>query len=162
MIENNNTSVTVNNETINTIPTENVNVKAKKSLPKIIPIIIGIIAVVFIINLFGGSSIENIAIGCAKTVISDQLKAPSSAIWHDCKIIDKDSYGRYLVYINVEATNSFGGYVTNEYLVVVKDVKKSGEFSYNPNFAVQSVNSSTYDLVVDVTKELNSWNEPTR
>ena len=138
------------------------NTKTKKSLPKLAYIIIAVIIIGFSLNLFGGKSIENIAIGCAKTVISDQLKAPSSAIWHDCKIIDKDSYGRYLVYINVEATNSFGGYVTNEYLVVVKDVKKSGEFSYNPNFAVQSVNSSTYDLVVDVTKELNSWNEPTR
>ncbi len=159
MIENNNTSAAVNNETINTIPTENVNVKAKKSLPKIIPIIIGIIAVVFIINLFGGNSTENIAIGCAKTVISEQLKAPSSAIWHDCKIIDKDSHGRYLVYVNVEATNSFGGYVTNEYLVVVCNVKKDGNFSYNPNFAVQSVTSSTYDLVVDVIKNLNNWNE---
>ncbi len=138
------------------------NTKTKKSLPKLAYIIIAVIIIGFSLNLFGGKSIENIAIGCAKTVVSNQLKSPSSAIWHDCKIIDKDSYGRYLVYINVEATNSFGGYVTNEYLVVVKDVKKNGEFSYNPNFAVQSVTSSTYDLVVDATKKLNSWNEPIR
>lgn len=134
------------------------NAKGKKTLPNW-AYIIGVVIVIIAVNFFGGQSINDVAVGCAKTVVSEQLKAPSSAIWHDCKVVDKDSYGKYLVYINVEATNSFGGYITNEYLVVVKDVKRSGKFSYNPNFAVQSVTSSTYDLVEDVTKRLNNWNE---
>ncbi len=135
----------------------NSNVKTK-SVPKLVYIIIGIVLVIIVVNIFGRQSIDNVAIGCAKTVVSEQLKSPSSAIWHDSKIMDKDSYGRYLVYLEVEATNSFGGYITNEYLVVIYNVKKDGHFNYN-NFAVQSVTSSTYDIVEGVIKDLNNWNE---
>lgn len=138
--------------------------KKKKPLPTWACIVIGAIFVLIFANpfsgkSFGGNSMDDVVISCAKTLISQQLKSPSSAIWDDAKIIDKDSYGKYLVYLKVEATNSFGGYITNEYLVVVADVKKDGHFNYNTNFAVQSVDSSTYNLVVDVIKELNSWNK---
>lgn len=142
----------------------NSKVKAKKPLPTWACIVIGAIFVIIFFNpfsgkSFGGNSMDDIVISCAKTVISQQLKSPSSAIWHNEKIVDKDSYGKYLIYLKVEATNSFGGYITNEYLVVVANVQKDGHFDYNTNFAVQSVTASTYDIVVDVIKELNSWNK---
>lgn len=162
-MEDNYTATTVENAVTDTPQgTANGNTKAKKPLTKIIDIVIVIIAVVTLVNVFGGNifkSKNDIAIGCAKTLISQQLKAPSSAKWHNCKVIDKDSYGKYLVYIKVEATNSFGGYVTNEYLVVVKDIQRNGEFRYNTSFAVQSVEPEFYDSVLEATKTLNGWNE---
>ena len=157
-MDENNTYTAVNTETANTAQ------KNKKILSaKTKNIITFVIVAVILISSFSGGSIfkskNDIAVGCAKTLISQQLKAPSSAKWHDCKVIDKDSYGKYLVYIKVEATNSFGGYVTNEYLVVVKDIQRNGEFRYNTSFAIQSVEPEFYDSVLEATKTLNGWNE---
>lgn len=157
-MDKNNTYTAVNTETANTAQ------KNKKILSaKTKNIITFVIVAVILISFFSGGSIfrskNDIAVGCAKTLISQQLKAPSSAKWHDCKVIDKDSYGKYLVYIKVEATNSFGGYVTNEYLVVIKDIQRNGEFRYNTSFAIQSVEPEFYDSVLEATKTLNGWNE---
>ena len=45
----------------------------------------------------------------AQQVIYDILKAPSSAIWNKAECLEYDENGKYLVYVDVEASNSFGG-----------------------------------------------------
>lgn len=74
----------------------------------------------------------NTIIGCAKTLISNNLKSPSTAIWGKTEKVDEDNYGRCLVYVSVEAQNGFGGYVKSDYFVVLQYVESDGKFTYKP------------------------------
>jgi len=73
-------------------------------------------------------TIEN----CAKTLIHNSLRSPSTAIWGKCEKVDEDNYGRCLVYVSVEAQNGFGAYTKSDYLVVLQYVQSNGEFTYKP------------------------------
>lgn len=111
-------------------------------------------------------------IGCAKTLISNQLKAPSTAIWGESEKVDEDNYGRCLVYVSVEAQNSFGGLVKSDYLVVLQDVSISGEFTYLPYvsiYTIETFSASPYSYVeeykngniypvVQTFLDNNNWN----
>lgn len=91
-------------------------------------------------------------IGCAKTLISNHLKAPSTAVWGKSEKVDEDNYGRCLVYISVEAQNSFGGLVKSDYLVVLQDVSTDGEFTYLPYtsiYTIETLVSAPYSYVED-------------
>ncbi len=91
-------------------------------------------------------------IGCAQTLISNQLKAPSTAIWGKSEKVDEDNYGRCLVYISVEAQNSFGGLVKSDYLVILQDVSTNGKFTYLPYVSIYTIEtfvSSPYSYIED-------------
>lgn len=91
-------------------------------------------------------------IGCAQTLISNQLKAPSTAIWGKSEKVDEDNYGRCLVYISVEAQNSFGGLVKSDYLVILQDVSIDGKFTYLPYVSIYTIEtfvSSPYSYIED-------------
>ncbi len=91
-------------------------------------------------------------IGCAKTLISNQLKAPSTAIWGKSEKLDEDNYGRCLVYISVEAQNSYGGLVKSDYLVILQDVSTDGKFTYLPyvsTYTIETFVSSPYSYIED-------------
>lgn len=91
-------------------------------------------------------------IGCAQTLISNRLKAPSTAIWGKSEKVDEDNYGRCLVYVSVEAQNSYGGLVKSDYLVVLQEVESDGEFTYLPYnsiYTITTFTSSPYKYVED-------------
>ena len=91
-------------------------------------------------------------IGCAQTLISNQLKAPSTAIWGKSEKVDEDNYGRCLVYISVEAQNSFGGLVKSDYLVILQDVSIDGKFTYLPYVSIYTIEtfaSTPYSYIED-------------
>ena len=91
-------------------------------------------------------------IGCAQTIISNQLKAPSTAIWGKSEKVDEDNYGRCLVYISVEAQNSFGGLVKSDYLVILQDVSIDGKFTYLPYVSIYTIEtfaSTPYSYIED-------------
>ncbi len=72
-------------------------------------------------------------VDAAKTLISSNLKSSSTAVWgSNCQVLDEDEYGRYLVYISVEAQNGFGAYIKSAYMVVLQTVDKGGDFTYKP------------------------------
>lgn len=72
-------------------------------------------------------------VNAAKTLISSNLKSSSTARWGtNCQVLDEDEYGRYLVYISVEAQNGFGAYIKSAYMVVLQTVDKGGDFTYKP------------------------------
>lgn len=107
----------------------------------------------------GGPSDQTI-FNCAQTVINMELKSPSSASYSNDKILDHDSYGRYIVYANVDAQNSFGAYLRGSYVALVWNVQSNGKFTYNPLISAVSLDSMTQDTAVQLLKEENDWGKP--
>lgn len=92
----------------------------------------------------------------AKQLISYTLKSPSTAKWGNyCQVVDEDNYGRYLVYISVEAQNGFGAYIQSAYMVVLQSVDKYGKFSYNYNYYIKSSSVSEFFDPVESYKNGN-------
>lgn len=160
-----------------------------KSLPmswKVIVLLVGILAIMVVIGLIvdssnsskklltsnnGNNSLvskgpsDKVIIQCAQSEVSKLLKSSSTARWGTAKILDKDNYNRYLVYVPLEATNSFGAYSKSEFMVIIRDVTPSGEY-YANYFSTQEVTgfaSSVNNYQSDDwsgIKEKNHWNEP--
>ena len=94
-------------------------------------------------------------ITAAKSLLSEKLKNPSTAIYNVEKVVETDDYGRGIVYLDVSAQNSFGGYVRSKYYICIKGISSTGShYSYNPIF--YSV-ENTY--LLDSLKEFNDWNK---
>lgn len=95
-------------------------------------------------------------VGCAKTLISEGLKSSTTARWEkDCQVVDGDDYGRYLVYISVEAQNGFGAYVKSAYFVILQSVNKWGEFTYKYINSIEASQISGYYNPIESYKEGN-------
>lgn len=96
-------------------------------------------------------------VSCAKTLISNNLKSPATAIWGKSEKVDEDNYGRCLVYVSVEAQNGFGGYIKSDYFVILQYVKSNGEFTYSPYSCMYELTTygatSTYDYYVSTYKD---------
>lgn len=128
-----------------------------------IAIIIGVIILVCSLIFSGETASDDDYISAAKTVISKQLKAPSTAIYSDEKIEAQDDYGRTIVSLTVESQNSFGGYVTNSCYVLIESYDTDEDtFIYN---AVTGVYLSEFgdryaDTYIDKLKESTDWNKP--
>lgn len=117
-----------------------------------------IILIVIVLALFGscGTSKSEV-ISAARSIVSDNLKAPSTATFSNETIVDEDNYGRYCVYLSVDAQNSFGSYIRNNYYVVLRI---DGDMYYwSQYFAVHSVDSqNSYDE--EFIKNINNWGNP--
>lgn len=137
----------------------------KKKYPAklVIGAIIAVIVIIVIACSVGGTASDDDYISAAKTVISKQLKAPSTAIYSDEKIEAQDDYGRTIVSLTVESQNSFGGYVTNTCYVLIESYDTDEDtFTYN---AVTGVYLSEFgdnfaDTYIDKLKESTEWDEP--
>lgn len=103
---------------------------------------------------------DSVVIDCAKSAVSKTLKSSSTARWGTARIIDRDSYGKYLVYVPLEATNSFGGYGKVSMLAIVYDVTSDGHYKTNTYYGTQDITGS--EKFVDTMdwsyiKEHNNW-----
>jgi hypothetical protein len=129
--------------------------------------VIIIIAIIFTIQTlsgFFGTSKEDLAINAAKTEVSKYLKSPSGTRWMEEEILDKDKYGRYLVYLSFESTNSFGAYVKNSVVVLIGDVSKEtyrrySDFTYT-DITGKEVLAYDYDPYnFEILMKYNNWDE---
>lgn len=94
-------------------------------------------------------------IGAAKQLIDNNLKSSSTAIWGKCEKVDEDNYGRCLVYVSLEAQNSFGAYSKLNYFVVLQYVDYDGKFTYKPysyRYELTTFGSPIYDYYVTTYK----------
>ncbi len=74
---------------------------------------------------------EASAYSCAETVIRELAKNPDSVRVLDRKIVDSDKYLRYIVKLEVSAMNSMGGYVTDDYYIMLRvNPSLDGTFTY--------------------------------
>ncbi len=93
----------------------------------------------------------------AKQIISNELKSPSSARWNEVSYMENDEYGQYVVYVDVEATNSFGAYIRNRFFVIVGNLnllKKTFTYKVCPYIECMGKND-TFNL--DILKNINAY-----
>lgn len=126
-------------------------------------IILFIISLVIIWSLFFRTDMDSAYISCAKTIIYKQLKSPATARWSNEKVLEKDDYGRAIVYLTVDAQNGFGAYIRENYVVVILSYdRRTGEFTYN-KASVQQITDSDENLdsfIIDFAKKYTNWNQP--
>lgn len=95
-------------------------------------------------------------IASAKTLIDKMLKNPSTAQYNSAEVVEKDSYGRAIVHVDVSAQNSFGGWVRSDYYVCIKGVNSDGQFTFNPTFYYIDEYSS---VLYESLKSINDFDE---
>ena len=142
------------------------DVKAFKNLSKrkrVIVTLCGIVVALFIITRFiGNEPKEEYVVNAARNVVDKQLIAPATAIYSGEEILEKDDYGRYLVYLNVDAENGYGAKVRSEWCVIVFSVTKD-DFHYNNQASYVNSYSGTdvkSELAISTLKEFNDWDKP--
>lgn len=144
---------------------ENTTVQTEPQAPqrkglnwKIIPTIITIIGCIYIVFtvLGSGSSKDDLYINAAKDLMYNTLKNPYSATLHDSYVIEKDDYGRAIVYLDFTAENSFGGMVRSEYYVCIHEAKSDGTYRHNGSLSYCEAN----DISLKYLKEINGFGEP--
>lgn len=74
---------------------------------------------------------DEIYIRSAKNIINSELKNPSSATYNNAYVHEKDDYGRAIVFLDVSAQNSLGGYNRNHYYVCIQSINNDNSFTYN-------------------------------
>lgn len=74
---------------------------------------------------------ESSAFSCAATAIRNMLKNPSTMKILDQEIIANDNYLRYVVKMEVTAQNNMGGYVTDDWYIMLRiNPALDGRFEY--------------------------------
>jgi hypothetical protein len=98
--------------------------------------IIGFIAL-YVLWFFTWNSKDSHAISCAKSMVEEYLKAPTTASFFKTEVVgNKENF--YVVYVVVDAENSFGAKVRGSYLAAMKIEfhgleRLYGSCSYNYN-----------------------------
>lgn len=118
---------------------------------------------------------DSVVIACAQTEVGRILKSSATVQWGTAIVLDKDDFGRYLVYVPLEAQNSYGGYKKYYFMVIVSDVEEDGHYksySYSsrleiPNFLNASIPSTVTNYqngevakIVEDFQANNDWNAP--
>ncbi len=108
------------------------------------------------------SSIDELVISLAKSVVLNNLKAPGSARFLASEILDKDNYGRYFVKLQVDAQNSFGALIRKTFYVVLQSIDTENRTcTYNPLFGVNEIDSSNNYYYSEANiKKSNDWDTP--
>lgn len=137
--------------------------KELELMNKVLHLAVPIICLILLFNILGGGQgSKQDYIDCAKTVVSRQLRSPSTAMFYGEEILDEDKYGRVLVRICVEAQNGFGGYVKNTFVIVISDYNKATEeFITSGRILSYNVDEEWLaDAFVEQAKTASNWGEP--
>lgn len=74
-------------------------------------------------------------IGSAKKVLEGTLLNPSTAVYNESRVLEKDPYGRAIIHLDVSGQNAFGGYARNDFYVCITKMDKKGNFEYSSTFS---------------------------
>lgn len=153
------------------VPADTQSNEAKKSSRKTkweilggAAIIILVVALTIFFSIRGCSPFEEnkkkkIAEDAAVTLISDTLKSPSTAIWNEVSYLENNDDGLYIIYLDVEAQNSFGGYIRTKYFVIVYDINvKDRTFLYNKLFYRIECSGKDDTFNLNLIKSMNNYN----
>lgn len=139
---------------------ERVCTKRKKLISLLLFIVMGIL--LFVTGCGLEVNKEEFAEDAAKTVISNILKSPSSAIWYEVECLEYDGNGKYIVYVDVEASNSFGGMIRTKYFVCVSDFDLDEEtFSYSSIFGYLECSGKNDTTTFNLIKSFNKFDHET-
>lgn len=130
-------------------------------------ILVIIIALAVFFGLRGCSTFEDnkmkkLAEDSAYTLISNTLKSPSTARLNECSYMENNNEGQYIVYIDVEAQNSFGAYLRERYFVIVYNLDlETRTFSYNQLFYSIKCSGKDDTYSLNLIKSMNNYNGDT-
>ena len=145
-----------------TVQIEQQTTPNKKSInwKTVLPIIIIVGCIYIVFTIFGGGSNlgskDDLYINAAEDLIYNSLKNPYSATLHESYIVEKDDYGRAIVYLDITAENSFGGMVRSEYYVCIHEAKSDGTYRHNGSLSYCEANN----INLEYLKEINGFGEP--
>ncbi len=144
--------------------------KKRNLIGALFPLIVGVITFILVINIFNPSSAnfslsskDRLYINAAEDFISRILKNPYSATLQEAYVVEKDDYGRAIVYIDITAENSFGGTVRNQFYVCILEVDDDGGgYRHNGEFSYCEIpdTGSAGDIGLSYLKEMNNFGEP--
>ncbi|MDL2289443.1 YARHG domain-containing protein [Clostridia bacterium OttesenSCG-928-F22] len=96
---------------------------------------------------------------CAKSLALERLKAPSTANIIDAIMEEKDSYGRALITVVVDAQNSVGTYLRTNFCIVIDGIKNDGTFNYKTSSGITTY-SGNKDATLNNMKSMNDFGKP--
>jgi peptidyl-prolyl cis-trans isomerase B (cyclophilin B) len=99
-------------------------------------------------------------IDCAKALLINSLKAPSTASFSEGKVEVKDSYGRAIVSITSESENSFGVPIRSNNLLAISAVCSNGEFYYGHYYFAPYSNDTEKEYNIGLLKTANDFDKP--
>ncbi len=101
---------------------------------------------------------NSLAKKAAQSLVYENIKSPLTASFSAVEIVEKDSKGRYLVTMAVDAQNSFGAYIRNYWAVVVSDIQTDGHYKYSKNFGANCYSSKdAMSASLELVKSMNNW-----
>lgn len=132
---------------------------------KAIIVVVAIVAVVLFFIFSGGTSSkvsDEDYYSAAKTVVSQNLRAPTTAKYYNWKILAQDDYGRTIVFCNVDSQNGFGGYGQLSCYVLITSYNTDDDtFTYNTDVIMEEGNLDFLaDTYVERLKGNVNWNQP--
>ncbi|MCL4552529.1 MAG: hypothetical protein M1305_03095 [Candidatus Marsarchaeota archaeon] len=96
------------------------------------------------------------AIACAKDLVSENLKAPATAKWQEETVVEK-SGDKYLVFVVVDAQNSFGAMMRTRYLVYLR-LLDNDQYKYIPSTPFIECSDPPTEDEISVMKGMAGWN----
>ena len=99
-------------------------------------------------------------IDAAKTLVYNSLKSPSTSSLVDAIVVDKDSYGRAIVLISVDAQNSFGAYLRTYFCICIRGINGDGTFDYGYNAVTTYAGPGEESTCIELMKSLNGFEKP--
>jgi len=102
----------------------------------------------------------------AKQLVRENLKSPSTAQFVNTEVIyhkEDQNFEYYIVKVQVDAQNSFGAMIRDQYCTAFSHNKNKEEtqFTYTPNSSMQNCNDQNgrvpSSLVIDIMKSENNY-----
>lgn len=107
-------------------------------------------------------NIEEFVIELAKDTIVRNIILNGEVKWERAKILDKDKYEKYLIYLEYESQNVFGTYIKKSVIMCIKINKDEKTYSYRKNPICYEINreDNLDDLFIPALyKKEFKWNK---
>ena len=101
----------------------------------------------------------------AERIVSKTLLAPSSAKYSEGQIVNRVKISKsrtlYLVYLTVDAQNTYGAFIRSHYLVVFLHYYHNGidDYQWLNSLGVKNFNNYPNEYKIKSMKETNGWND---
>lgn len=102
------------------------------------------------------NSKHDLIIQTCQDCVKKHLKSPSTANFVNINIKEQDKYGRIYLLVELDAQNSFGASLRNQFHVVLQEVNEDGTYNALKDSVYKAIMFNTEDVV----KKLNKWNKP--
>ena len=103
---------------------------------------------------------EQMYIDCAKQIMKERLKDPSSMSVNEAYLYEKDDYNNGIVYLDFSCKNGLGGATRYKVYVCVQHLDSDGNFKVSTTADYLEVDNAEYEPAYNAFKKINGWGEP--